>query len=198
MHVHPLRAARATLVVALALAAAPALAEGGTIKGKVDATPPKYLEDTVVYLKDVPGTHPKKNHPYDQKGMRFIPHVMTVTVGDTVDFLNNDNLVHNVYSSDNEGYNLGSFKQGEKRSYTFEKPGVYGQLCSIHPEMQGYIFVGQNPYAAAVDKQGAYEIKNVPPGSYKLAVWNSHLKAADKPVTVVAGKAVEESFSLKR
>ena len=198
MHVHPLRAAGATLLVALSIAAAPALGEGGTIKGKVDATPPKYLEDTVVYLKEVPGTYPKKTHAYDQKGMRFIPHVMTVTVGDTVDFLNDDNLVHNVYSSDNEGYNLGSFKQGEKRTYTFEKPGVYGQLCSIHPEMQGYIFVGQNPYASAVDKQGAFEIKNVPPGSYKLAVWNSHLKAADKPVTVSAGKVVEESFSLKR
>ncbi|HEY6888965.1 MAG TPA: plastocyanin/azurin family copper-binding protein [Solirubrobacter sp.] len=198
MHVHPLRAAAATLVVALSIAAAPALGEGGTIKGKVDATPPKYLEDTVVYLKEVPGTYPKKTHAYDQKGMRFIPHVMTVTVGDTVDFLNGDNLVHNVYSSDNEGYNLGSFKQGEKRTYTFEKQGVYGQLCSIHPEMQGYIFVGQNPYASAVDKQGAFEIKNVPAGSYKLAVWNSHLKAADKPVTVAAGKVVEESFSLKR
>jgi plastocyanin len=187
----------ALAVVACALAA-PAHAEGGTVKGKVEATPPKYLEDTVVYLKEVPGTYPKKTHPYDQKGMRFLPHVMTITVGDTVDFLNNDNLVHNVYSSDGEGYNLGSFKQGEKRTYTFEKQGVYGQLCSIHPEMQGFIFVGQNPYASAVDKKGLFEIKDVPPGSYKLAVWNSHLKAADKPVTVAAGKAVEESFSLKR
>ncbi len=188
-------AAVAAYAVALAT---PAFAEGGTVKGKVEATPPKYLEDTVVYLKEVPGTYPKKTHAYDQKGMRFLPHVITITVGDTVDFLNNDNLVHNVYSSDGEGYNLGSFKQGEKRTYTFEKQGVYGQLCSIHPEMQGFIFVGQNPYAAAVDKKGLFEIKNVPPGAYKLSVWNSHLKASDKPITVAAGKPVEESFSLKR
>lgn len=199
MHACSLRRAAALALAAAGCAlAGPALAEGGTVKGKVDATPPKYLEDTVVYLKEVPGSYPKKTHPYDQKGMRFIPHVMTITVGDTVDFLNHDNLVHNVYSSDGEGYNLGSFKQDEKRSHTFEKQGVYGQLCSIHPEMQGYIFVGQNPYAAAVDKKGEFEIKNVPPGSYKLAVWNSHLKAPEKPVTVAAGKPVEESFSLKR
>ncbi|HET9596173.1 MAG TPA: plastocyanin/azurin family copper-binding protein [Anaeromyxobacteraceae bacterium] len=199
MHARSLcRGAAVALAAAACAVAAPALADGGTVKGKVDATPPKYLEDTVVYLKEVPGSYPKKTHPYDQKGMRFIPHVMTITVGDTVDFLNHDNLVHNVYSSDGEGYNLGSFKQDEKRSHTFEKQGVYGQLCSIHPEMQGYIFVGQNPYAAAVDKKGEFEIKNVPPGSYKLAVWNSHLKAPEKPVTVAAGKPVEESFSLKR
>jgi plastocyanin len=189
------RLAAATLGLALAL---PALAQGASIKGKVDATPPKYLEDTVVYLKEVKGTFPPKAQAIDQKGMRFLPHILTVTVGETVDFLNHDNVVHNVYSADGEGYNLGSFKQDEKRNYTFTKPGVYSQLCSIHPEMLGYVFVGQNPYAAAVDKKGAYEIKNVPPGTYKLAVWNAKLKAPDKTVTVAAGKALDENFAVKR
>jgi len=189
---------RLAAAFAAILAAGAALAAGGTIKGKVDATPPKYLEETVVYLKEVPGTHAPKPHPLDQKGMRFIPHVMTVTVGDTVEFLNHDNLVHNVYSPDGEGYNLGSFKQDEERTYTFSKAGVYSQLCSIHPEMLGYIFVGQNPYAAAVDKSGAFEIKDVPPGTYKLSVWNAKLKAADKTVTVPASGALDESFSIKR
>jgi hypothetical protein len=123
---------------------------------------------------------------------------MAIVVGDTVKFLNHDTLVHNVYSPDGEGYNLGSFKQDEERTYTFSKAGVYSQLCSIHPEMLGYVFVGQNPYASSVDKKGAFEIKNVPPGTYKLSVWNSHLKAADKSVTVAAGKTLDESFSVKR
>ena len=200
MHVNSSRgaAARIAFAVAAFTFAAPALAEGGTIKGKVEATPPKWLEDTVVYLKEVPGTYPPKTHALDQKGMRFLPHVMTVVVGDTVKFLNHDTLVHNVYSPDGEGYNLGSFKQDEERTYTFSKPGPYSQLCSIHPEMLGYVFVGQNPYASPVDKKGAFEIKNVPPGTYKLSVWNSHLKAADKSVTVAAGKTLEETFSVKR
>jgi plastocyanin len=192
------RQLRLLLALAALTAAGAARAEGGTIKGKVEATPPKWLEDTVVYLKEVPGTYPPKTHALDQKGMRFLPHVMAIVVGDTVKFLNHDTLVHNVYSPDGEGYNLGSFKQDEERTYTFSKAGTYSQLCSIHPEMLGYVFVGQNPYASPVDKKGAFEIKNVPPGTYKLSVWNSHLKAADKSVTVAAGKTLDETISVKR
>jgi plastocyanin len=187
------------LAAAIALlAAGTALADGGTIRGKVDATPPKYLEDTIVYLKEVKGTYPPKTAQMDQKGMRFLPHILIVTVGDTVKFLNHDGVAHNVYSPDNEGFNLGTFKGGEERSYTFTKPGVYTQLCSIHPEMLGYIFVGQNPFAAPVDKTGQYEIRNVPPGTYKLVVWNAKLKAPEKTITVAAGGTLTENVSIKR
>jgi plastocyanin len=196
MHFARHLATRAALVAAcLAL---PAAAVAGSIKGKVEATPPKYLEDTVVYVKEAKGTFPPKTGSMDQRQLRFVPHILVVTVGETVKFLNHDTLAHNVYSPDNEGYNLGTFKTDETRTYTFTKPGVYSQLCSIHPEMLGYIFVGQNPYAAAVDKSGAYELKDVPAGTYKLSVWNAKLKAADKTVTVPASGSVDENFSVKR
>jgi plastocyanin len=186
------------LLLAAALPAA-ARAEGGTVSGKVEATPPKYLQDTVVYLKSVPGTFAPRAHHMDQRGLKFIPTILTITQGDTVKFLNNDNVAHNVYSPDGEAYNLGTFKQNEDASYTFKKAGVYNQLCSIHPEMLAYVWVGQNPYAAAVDAKGRFAIKDVPPGSYQLAVWNAaKLKAPDKPVTVAAGKTLEESIAIKR
>jgi plastocyanin len=187
------------LAAALSLAAAASTrAEGGTISGKVDVQPAKYLEETIVYLKQVPGTYKPQAREMDQKGMKFVPHILLVTQGDGVKFLNHDNVAHNVYSPDNEGYNLGSFKQNEDRTYTFQKPGVYSQLCSVHPEMLGYVFVGQNPYAAVVDAKGGYAIKNVPPGTYQLAVWNSKLKGPEKSVTVTAGKTVEENLTVKR
>jgi len=186
-----------TAGLALALGST-ARAEGGTISGTVDVQPAKYLEETVVYLKAVPGDYKPAERQIDQKGMTFLPHIVLVTQGDTVKFLNHDNVGHNVYSADNEGYNLGTFKENELRTHTFAKPGVYSQLCSIHPEMLGYVFVGQNPYAAVVDKKGKYVIKNVPPGSYQLAVWNSKLKGPEKAVTVPAGKTVEENFTVKR
>jgi plastocyanin len=192
------RPLRLALAVALSALALPALAAGASIKGKVEATPPKYLEDTVVYVKEVKGTYAPKSGSMDQKQLRFTPHILVVTVGDTVKFLNHDNLAHNVYSPDGESYNLGTFKTDEERTFTFTKPGTYTQLCSIHPEMLGYIFVGQNPYAAAVDKSGAFEIKDVPPGTYKLSIWNAKLKGADKPVTVPDSGTVEASFSIKR
>lgn len=175
-----------------------ALAGGGTVTGKVEATPAKYLEETVVYLKDAPGKHAPRTASMDQQGMKFIPHILTITLGDSVDFLNHDSVAHNVYSPDNETYNLGSFKPEEKRSYTFKTAGMYTQLCSIHPEMLAFIFVGQNPYSAVVEKDGRFTIKDVPPGNSTIAVWNSHLKAADKKVTVSEGQSAEVSFSLHR
>ena len=188
-----------TLTLAALGTASVALAADGTITGKVDVTPAKYLEETVVYLKGVkaPERAPE-TRSMDQKAMTFIPHVLVISRGDTVNFLNHDNVVHNVYSPDNEGYNLGSFKQDEQRSYKFQKEGAYTQLCSLHPEMLAFIFVAPGPYAAAVDKKGNFTIAHVPPGTYQLAVWNSHLKASDKPVTVAPGQTVTENLSLKR
>ena len=134
----------------------------------------------------------------DQKNMKFVPRVLAIARGDTVKYLNHDGVAHNVYSPDGDAYNLGTFKQNEERTHTFDQEGAYTQLCSIHPEMLGYIFVAPSPYAAAVDAKGHYVIKDVPAGSYKLAVWNAHLKTPDRPVTVVAGKTAEENVSLKR
>jgi plastocyanin len=187
------------LAASALLFATVAQAEGGTISGKVDVQPAKYQEDTVVFLKAVPGTYKPETRTMDQQGMKFIPHILVVTQGDTVKFLNHDNVAHNVYSPDGEGYNLGNFKQNEEATYTFKKAGVYAQLCSVHPEMLAYVFVGQNPYASTVDAKGNYTIKGVPPGTWQLAVWNANkLKAPEKAVTVAAGQTIVENLSVKR
>ncbi len=187
------------LSVALCAAAAlPAAAQTGTITGKVEVTPAKYLPETVVYVVKAPGSFAPKTVSLDQHRLTFVPHVLVVTKGDTVKFLNHDTVAHNVYSPDGTPYNLGTFKPNEERTHTFDETGPFSQLCSIHPEMLAYVFVSQNPHAAAVDAKGHYVIKNVPPGTYQLAVWNSHLKGPQKPVTVAGGKTVEESFEVKR
>ena len=188
-----------TLILAALGTTSVALAADGTITGKVEVTPAKYLEETVVYLKGAPASgKAPETKSMDQKAMTFLPHVLVVAQGDTVTFLNHDNVAHNVYSPDNESYNLGSFKQNEQRSYKFQKEGAYTQLCSLHPEMLAFIFVAPGPYAAAVDKKGNFTIAHVPAGTYQLAVWNSHLKAPDLSVTVAAGQTVTENLSLKR
>jgi plastocyanin len=198
MKIRPLDLLRSLPVALLAAALPAAAAEGGTISGKVDVTPAKYLPETVVYVVKASGTFAPKAISMDQKALTFTPHVLIVTQGDTVKFLNHDNVAHNVYSPDGTPYNLGSFKPAEERTHKFDETGPYAQLCSIHPEMLAYVFVNQNPYAAAVDAKGHYAIHGVPPGSYQLAIWNSHLKGPPKQVTVAAGKTVEENFSLKR
>ncbi len=191
------RLARLLLFVASSSAGV-AAADGGIITGKVEATPSKYLEETVVYLKGPKGAAKPEVRVMDQRAMAFIPHVMAVTVGDTVKFQNHDGVVHNVYSPDNEGFNLGAFKQEEERSYTFSQEGSYSQLCSMHPEMLAYVFVAPTPYKAVVDKTGNFTISHVPAGTWQVAVWNSRLKGADKSVTVVAGQTVTLNVTVKR
>ncbi len=192
------RALQLLTVTAAAALATTALAEGGTVTGKVEATPAKYLEETVVYLKDAKAEGAPRTVSMDQKNLKFVPRVLAIAKGDTVKFLNHDGVAHNVYSPDGEAYNLGTFKPGEERSHTFAQEGAYSQLCSIHPEMLGYIFAAPSRLAAAVDAKGHFTLKNVPPGTYKLAVWNSHLKAPDRSVTVAAGQKLDVNLSLKR
>ena len=191
----------AVAFVALAPAAStPALADGpATITGKVTAAPARYLGETVVYLKNAPAAHSPSTATIDQKGMQFIPHVSVITVGDTVSFGNHDTVAHNVFSPDNEGFNLGTFPANQSRSYTFRRNNSgYSLLCSLHPEMLGYVFVAPNPYHAVVDASGNFTIRNVPAGTYSIGVWNSKLKAGDQNVTVASGGSSTVNFSLTR
>ena len=81
-----------TLTLAALGTASVALAADGTITGKVDVTPAKFLEETVVYLKGMktPERAPE-TRSMDQKAMTFVPHILVVSQGDTVNFLNHDN-----------------------------------------------------------------------------------------------------------
>lgn len=182
-----------TMVLAVCILAAAGQPDGA-IKGAVKY---RWVENfpIVVFIEEVPGrkfTPPAKHAQVDQQDRLFVPRILPILVGTTVDFLNSDSYEHSVYSPDNERYDLGNWATGEKRSYTFKKPGVYTQLCKIHPEMIGYVVVLKTPYFAMTDKKGEFIIKNVPPGSYKLKIWGERLlpKQLEKTfeVKVEAGK----------
>jgi plastocyanin len=188
---------RLALLALSAAVVAPALAAaGGTIAGKVDA-PMKDQEETVVYLKGAAGKRAPATVQMDQRGIKFIPFILPVAVGDTVEFLNNDAVDHDVFSPDNESFHLGKFRVEEQRQYTFKRAGAYSIRCDIHPGMLAWVFVSESGYAAPVDRKGRYKIENVPPGTYTLAVWNAHLPGAERKVTVAEGQTVEETFTLK-
>jgi plastocyanin len=161
------------------VAAAPAYAGGG-IEGTVSYA--RGAGDLLVYVVKVPRTFapPKEHSVIDQKGIRFSPHVLPILVGTTVDFVNGDPVSHNVFSPDNEGYNLGTWPKAERRSYTFKRVQVYTQLCSIHPDMEAFIIVLQNPYFATTTADGHFTIADLPPGHYEIKVWGERLKSAQK------------------
>ncbi len=194
------------LVAAIAAAGTIAVgslgAAGGVISGTVKVTGAASSADAVVYVQQAAGTFAAKTADMDQRKMQFIPHVLPVVAGSTVKFLNSDPTPHNVFSPDNEKYNLGTWPQGQTKDYVFSKctkyPCVYTQLCRVHPEMEGFIVVLQNPFFAVTDKDGRYEIANVPPGPYTIAVWHAKAKGQPKPATVDAAKPVTVDFTLTR
>ena len=171
----------------------------GDIDGKVTGM----KGQSVVYVEAIAGkTFPApKEHPVmDQKGLMFVPHIMVVQQGTTVEFLNSDSVQHNVFwtaiSGDKKaGKNLGTWPKGEKRSFTFDKAGVVPLLCNVHPEMAAYIIVSPTPYFAQTDASGDYKIKDVPDGSYTLAVWHEGAKNQSKPVTVSGGGKADFTVS---
>ncbi len=171
------------LVAAALEATVTATPKGGRLEGTVSFS--RGDSGLLVFVTKAPGTFPApaKHATMDQRRMHFVPHVMPVLVGTTVDFVNSDAINHNVFSPDNEGYNLGSWGKGEKRSYTFKQEGTYTQLCSLHPEMEAFILVLQNPYYATTDKDGHFTIANIPDGHYVLKVWGEKLKSKDKKKT---------------
>ena len=192
------------LAAVVLMAVVPASGADGTIAGTVKVTGQPSNADVLVYIQQAPGTFtpPAKPIPMDQKQFQFIPHVLPVVAGTTVRFLNSDPTPHNVFSPDNEKYNLGTWPQGQTKDYTFGKcakfPCVYTQLCRVHPEMDGDVVVLQNPFFNVSNKNGEYKIENVPPGSYTLAVWHARRKAPSQLVTVEAGKPLAVDFVLGR
>jgi plastocyanin len=193
----------AAAVASTLLTANGLLGAGSTISGTVKIAGLASNADAVVYVQQAPGTFPAgKPADMDQRKMQFIPHVLPIVAGTTVKFLNSDPTPHNVFSPDNEKYNLGTWPQGQTKDYVFSKcakpPCVYTQLCRVHSEMEGYVVVLQNPFFAVTGKEGHYQIDNVPPGNYTLAVWHSKAKTPPKAVTVEAGKPATADFTLSR
>ena len=186
-------------VLMTAVAALSTAAWAGDIEGKVAGMKGK----SVVYVDAIAGkTFPApKEHPVmDQKGLMFSPHIMIIQQGTTVEFLNSDTVQHNVFwtatgGDKKAGHNLGTWPKGEKRSFTFDKPGVVPVLCNVHPEMAGYIVVSPTPYFAETDDSGTYKIKDVPDGSYTVTVWHEGAKNQSKPVTVSGGGKADFAVS---
>lgn len=188
------------LVLTLVLLTAAIRLRGGTISGTVN--PPK--ADSVVYVNAIPGTKfpaPAKSFTMNQKNLQFTPHVLVISPGATVDFLNSDPRRHNIFWPDISGdqkqsHNIGTWPQGQTRPFKFTIPGVVPLGCNVHPDMSGFIIVSPTPYFAVTDAAGAFKITGVPDGSYKVSAWQEGLKTQTKPASVTG--AAKVNFSLTK
>lgn len=203
------------------LAAATALAQTGTIEGTVRLLPredpeakgvvrypgqaglvqraPSKLLPAVVYVRDsFPGqtfSPPSKHAVLAQRNAWFIPEVMAVVVGTTVDFPNLDDQYHNVFSySKAKRFDLGRYPTGESRPVTFDKLGVVKIYCEIHEHMRAWVVVCENPYFAVTDESGKFRIEKVPAGKRKLVLWRTNGREIEREVEAVSGQTATVHF----
>jgi plastocyanin len=139
-------------------------------------------------------THPRM----DQRNETFVPHVLAITVGTTVDFPNSDPVFHNVFSlSKARSFDLGRYPAGHSKSVRFDRPGVVQVFCEIHSHMSAYILVFGHRYFAVTGDDGAFRIERVPPGTYTLVLWYEGNTRETRPITVTGGDTAEADFAIR-
>lgn len=189
------------IALATLILAAGSAAGAGDIHGKVVCTGASDCANAVVYVAHIPNKTfdaPKQHASMNQQNLTFIPKVLPILAGTTVDFLNSDTVNHNVFTPAvcADKFNLGTWAKGESRSRTFKKECVAPILCLVHPEMEAFVVVVPTPYFALSGADGSYTIPNVPDGGYTVKAWHAKMKPAQKPVTVSGATAAD--FQLSR
>ena len=159
---------------------------------------------SVVYLDPAPraafDTREEPRPRLDQRNETFVPHVLPIVAGTTVDFPNNDQTYHNVFSlSKTKSFDLGRYAAGHSKSVRFDRPGIVRVFCDIHSHMSAFILVFAHRYFSVADPDGSYRLENVPPGTYTVVAWNEAAALESRRVVVPdSGGEVEVNFALGR
>ena len=153
----------------------------------------------VVYIERVPGatTAGTRRASMRQHSERFVPHVLPVVRGTTVDFPNDDPLYHNVFSlSRARSFDLGRYPRGHSRAATFDRAGAVQVFCHIHADMSAVVLVLENPYFAIPDATGEYVIPDLPPGDYTLVAWHERIRPIRHALHVADGQRARVDFRI--
>ncbi len=182
-------------------------APDGRITGRITVKQSGTLPEMIVFLKSLDPQRrfavPSATATISQKGARFTPSLLIISVGRTVEFLNDEDraVQHNVFSkSSTEPFDLGLYKPGVSKSVTFDKPGVVRLHCSIHHKMDGVIYVCPTPFFARVAADGRFVIEDVPAGTYELRTWQRRrrFREVSAPVEVKPKETVVLDLEVSR
>ncbi len=186
------------------LAACGANAHAGSVTGRAVAQDGAAIANAVIVA--VPATgglapaKPGTKAVMIQEGKQFIPFVLAVQTGTTVDFPNHDSFRHQVYSfSTAKTFELKLYGSGEVGSVLFDKPGAVPVGCNIHDNMLAYVYVAPGPHFATTGETGAANIQNLPPGNYTVSAWHPNLRGAppSQAVTVTDDGATDVKLELR-
>lgn len=163
-------------------------------EARSDAPLREELKNVVVYFESVPDA-PQPSGPAGvrpvmrQEGITFLPHVLAVPRGTTVEFPNADPIFHNVFSlSKAASFDLGRYPRGSSKSVRLDKPGIVRVFCHIHSDMSGIIMVLESRYFATPDPEGRFEIDGVPPGEYRVVAWHERARPQSRAVRIEPGR----------
>jgi plastocyanin len=135
-----------------------------------------------------------------QREERFVPHVLPVLAGTTVDFPNDDDVYHNVFSlsaaAGPAGFDLGRYPKGKSRSVTFDRGGTVQVFCHIHSDMSAVVLVLLNPFFTEPDDAHHFAIADVPEGDYTIVGWHERIKPVTRRVHVAAGQTTTVDFNI--
>ena len=167
-----------------------ALLSAASVQGTIAITEakggkaPADLSGTVVWLEplfDLPASphHATEKPRMVQKNKTFLPHVLAIPVGASVDFPNFDPIFHNAFSNYNgQIFDVGLYPPGGSRSVAFHREGVVRVFCNIHSSMSAVIIVLRYPFYTISRHDGSFDIDNVPEGAYRLEFYYERATAA--------------------
>jgi plastocyanin len=157
------------------------------------------MRSVVVYLKDiaVKGAVPTSHAQIRQENESFVPRVVAITRGSTVDFPNFDPYFHNVFSlSGAATFDLGRYPDGQSRSRQFTRAGIVKVYCHIHSQMSATILVLDHPYFTTPDENGDFALQNVPPGTYTLVAWHERVGEQTTRIRIAPNQTITADLSL--
>jgi plastocyanin len=173
----------------------------GISSGSSQSQPPiNELENVVLYLEGQftdPFDPSAKNPMILQTDETFVPHVLPIIRGTTVNFPNADPFFHNVFSlSSAKSFDLGRYPKNQVRSVRFDRAGIVKVFCHIHSHMSAVVLVFDHPYFTQADAGGGFRIEAIPPGAYELVAWHERLKPQKTPLIVGSGTDVRVDLVL--
>lgn len=155
------------------------------------------LDNVVVFVNAKTGPPAPMRVAIRQVDEEFVPHVIAVTTGSTVDFPNEDLIFHNVFSlSRSATFDLGRYPRGASKSRTFTRPGIVKVFCHLHSHMSALIRVFDHPHFTIPDRDGRFSLPNLVPGRYDVVAWHERVGEVTQSVAVTAGQSSTMSFSL--
>lgn len=136
----------------------------------------------------------------DQKGCIYTPHVVVVPTTGELDILNSDGVLHNIhtYSTLNPPFNVAQPKFKKVVTHTFSKPEIIKATCDAHNWMQGWIVATDHPFVAVTDNEGRFTIRDLPPGHYKVEIWQETLGKQVKDVSIRAKEDTKLNVELAK